>query len=328
MSGSNIAAVVGDGEVKSFADSNINLPHDKVVEYRSRVASLRDTLAVKIAADPAYAVVRAVEAGSLAKGTALRTTSDFDLAVYLRADKVPQNDVELLPWLVDRLKEARPRLDDDQFVPKDHCVCIMYRDGREVDVVPVLDAGRNDGDGHLISKDTGARVLTNIPGQLAFIRKRKARVPIRFRQGVRLVKWWAEQHKRSDPSFRFKSYLAELLSAHLLDHGIADFTSYPDLLMAIFGYISQSGLTEPILFEDNYKSSAVPVSVSSIMTIIDPVNPKNNIVADYTERDRRAIVAAAGEALDAISDAEYTPYPSQALQDWQEVLGAQFRGSR
>lgn len=322
---SNIAPFIDHGEVANFAESNVNLPHPKVVEYRARVSALRSSLEAKIAADPAYAVVRALQAGSLAKGTALRTTSDFDLALYLRADRVPLDPRELSPWLVERLKEARPQLDDDQFVLQDHCVRISYRDGRTVDVVPILDAGDGSGDGDLIRKDTGTHVLTNIPRHIEFVRKRKAALPVHYRQVVRLLKWWAEQLKRQDDIFRFKSYLSELICSRLLDMG-ADFTSYPEALAKIFTYIKDTGLTEPIIFEDYYKRSAVPRAAYGTMTVMDAVNPENNIVADYTEGNRSQIIAAANKALDAIDYAEYSADRGEAVALWTEILGQQFRG--
>jgi tRNA nucleotidyltransferase (CCA-adding enzyme) len=320
---SNTAPVIGHVEVATFAESNVNLPYDKVVEYRARVTSLRSMLETKIAEDPAYAVVRALQAGSLAKGTALRNTSDFDLAVYLRPDRVPLDPRELSPWLTERLKEARPQLQDDQFVLRDHCVSIVYRDGRSVDVVPILDAGDGSGNGDLIRKDTGARVRTNIPRHIEFVRKRKARLPIHYRQVIRLLKWWAEQLKLDD-NFRFKSYLSELLCSYLLDMKV-DFMSYTDALARIFTYVKESGLTDPIIFEDYYKRSAVPSSAFATMTVIDAVNPENNIVADYTELNRHAIVAAAGEALDAIVYAEYSADQGEAVSAWREILGHQFK---
>lgn len=322
---STTVPLIGHAEVAAFAETNVNLPHEFVVEYRARVNSLRDALEAKVAADPAYAVVRAVNAGSLAKGTALRTTSDFDLAVYLRPDRIPQDPRQLSGWLVERLKEARPQLSDSQFRPLDHCVSIEYKDGRTVDVVPILDAGDGTGDGDLIRKDTGERIRTNIREHVEFVRRRKARLPVHYRQVVRLVKWWAEQRKLEHQSFRFKSYLAELICAHRFDAGV-DFTNYPDALAQIFAYIKKSGLLEPIMFEDYYKRSEVPTSVYGRMTVIDAVNPNNNIVSDYSEANRVAIVAAASTTLDAIVYAEYTPHRGEAVAAWREVLGGQFRG--
>jgi tRNA nucleotidyltransferase (CCA-adding enzyme) len=323
---SSSTAIVGDSEVAAFASANIDMKREHVDAYRQRVSSLAGRVEAKISADPSYAVVRALQAGSLAKGTALRSTSDFDLALYLRRDKAPQEDRELLPWLVERLKETRPGLDDSQFQIEDHCVGIKYADGREVDVVPILDAGTGDGDGDLITKDTGARVSTNIPLQLEFIRKRKRHLPVRYRQGIRLLKWWAKQLKDNDPGFRFKSYLAELVCTHLFDTGAGDLGNYPSFLMAVFAYIQRSGLREPIVFADYYHRSSVPAAAHGVMTVIDPVNPRNNVVFDYTEGERTAIVNAAGAALDALTEAEYTPYPSAAVAEWQTILGRQFRG--
>jgi hypothetical protein len=202
---------------------------------------------------------------------------------------------------------------------------LNVKDGRKVDIVPILDAGDGSGDGDLIRKDTGARVRTNIPRQLEFIRTRKARLPVHYRQVIRLLKWWAEQLKREDDSVRFKSYLSELVCAHLLDRGVV-FTSYPDALASIFSYIKTSGLTEPIIFADYYERATVPRAAHGIMTVIDPVNPSNNIVSDYTERNRQTIVTAASRALDAIDFAEYAATTGEAVTAWAEVLGPQFRG--
>ena len=202
---------------------------------------------------------------------------------------------------------------------------IVYKDGRRVDIVPILDSGDGSGDGDLIRKDTGAKVRTNVRRHIEFGRVRKARCPVHYRQVIRLLKWWAIQQKGRDENFRFKSYFAELLCSHLLDTG-TDFSSYPNALASIFTYIQVTGLTTPIIFEDYYQRSAVPDSVHGIITVIDAVNPQNNVMRDYTETNRRAIVSAAGAALDAIDYAEYVPKRADAVAAWAEILGSQFRG--
>src|ERR1700682_3883216 len=158
--------IIGQGQVLSFAASRVNMPADQVQDYRNRVSALRERLESKIDADPSYALVRAQFCGSLAKGTALRTTSDFDMAVYLKPDQIPADDRELSPWLIERLKRTRQNLADDHFQRQEHSVRILYRDGRKVDVVPVIDAGDGTGDGPVIHKNSGARVLTNVRRQL------------------------------------------------------------------------------------------------------------------------------------------------------------------
>lgn len=46
-----------------------------------------------------------LHAGSVAKGTALRTINDMDVGVYVRKAAAP-DDARLVGWLVDRLREA------------------------------------------------------------------------------------------------------------------------------------------------------------------------------------------------------------------------------
>lgn len=305
QSSSSVTPIIGHQQIADFADARVNLPFDKVRQFRDRVNGLRDSLEAKIAADPGYAIVRTLHSGSVAKGTALRTVNDFDLAVYLKPDQVPADDRLLGSWLIARLKEARPRLADDQFVPQAHCVTIAYRDGTKIDVVPVLDVGDGGADGYLIEKDTGEQVLTNVRRHLEFIRARKKRVPVHFRQVIRLAKYWIRIRKTDDADFRFKSFLAEMLCAHLLDQGV-EMSDYAVALGAFFEYVVRSGLRETVVFDDYYDSSAVPVA-QGVITVIDPVNPGNNVAARYTDQDRERIVHAARAALDAIDYATYVP---------------------
>lgn len=56
-------------------------------------------------------------------------------------------------------------------------------------------------------------------------------------QVIRFVKWWAKQHKDADPDFKFKSFMAELIAAHLLDAGVS-FTDHAAALDAFLEYRS------------------------------------------------------------------------------------------
>ena len=154
-----------------------------------------------------------------------------------------------------RLREAYGGLmNADQFVPQHHCVQVQFRgSGLDVDVVPVLYEGDRDDRGYLITKDTGDRVLTSIPLHLAFTRKRKAVHKTHFRQMVRLVKWWKRMQAAERENFKFKSFMIELILAHLFDHGF-DGTDYASGLFEFFGYIRRSGLKERIIFTDHYSS--------------------------------------------------------------------------
>lgn len=109
----------------SFAAERVNLPSADAQKYRKQVRNLREQLERKIADDPDYGLVKMLHSGSVRKGTALKTTSDMDVAIYVKADAAPAgSDRELIPWMKDRLKGAFPQLKDDQFEDQDHCVTL------------------------------------------------------------------------------------------------------------------------------------------------------------------------------------------------------------
>src|SRR5258707_8488796 len=161
-------------DIVSFVTEKVNLPPDTAKKHRKQVNDLRERLEAKIDEDPAFDLIKMLHAGSVAKGTALRTVNDLDVAVYVRTGDAPKADSELIPWLAARLADANPNMKPDQFESQTHCVTIKFRGtGLDVDVVPVLYEGAADDCGWLVRKHTGERVLTSIPLHLAFMNDRK-----------------------------------------------------------------------------------------------------------------------------------------------------------
>jgi tRNA nucleotidyltransferase (CCA-adding enzyme) len=320
-------ALITHDNVKSFAGERVNLPSADAQKYRKQVANLRDQLQKKIDADPRYGLVKMLHSGSVRKGTALRTTSDMDVAVYVKsADAPTSSDNQLIPWMRDRLQEAFSQLSSEQFELQDHCVTLTFKtSGLAVDCVPVLYEGEADNVGYLINKNTGDRVLTSVSRHIEFVRKRKDAQPEHFAQAVRLVKWWAKQVKAQDNNFRFKSFMVELLIAHLADEGqkLAD---YPVALEAFFNYILDTELMERVAFTDYYKASKLPAANGAVMEFFDPVNPDNNVAARYTETNRQAILTAAETAADALAEARYSDTKGRAVERWHSILGRSFKG--
>jgi tRNA nucleotidyltransferase (CCA-adding enzyme) len=325
MHNSPMDQFVGHWEVSAFADEVVNLKRDDVEEFRKQVRTLRERLEGYISEHPDYSLVKMLHSGSVAKGTALRTLNDMDVAVYIKKTAAPSDEAQLLSWLKERLREVYPTMKEDQFVLQSHCVTISYRgSGLDVDVVPILYEGAKDDRGFLIVKDTGERVETSIPLHLEFIRKRKEANKHNYRQIVRLIKWWARAQKNNDSDFRFKSFVAELLCAHLADRG-TPLEDYPLALERVFAYIVRSGLRERISFDDYYSKNSLPKESTGPLEIFDPVNPQNNVTARYTDSLREKIVGAAQDALDAINEAHYATTKGRALEMWKVVFGPAFR---
>jgi hypothetical protein len=96
---------ITSADIAAFAASAVNLPKANADEMRGQVNTLRDRLENHIAANPGFSLVKMLHAGSVAKGTALRTVNDFDVAVYVKEDDAPAG-AELVPWMAERLRDA------------------------------------------------------------------------------------------------------------------------------------------------------------------------------------------------------------------------------
>ncbi len=322
-----MASDIGHSEIKAFAEDRVNLPAEKATKHRNQVNRLRDRLKRKIDSDPNYGLVKMLHAGSVAKGTALSDVHDLDTAVYVKVAEAPDgSDGQLIHWLADRLYDANTNMGRDQFVENPHCVTVTFKgSGLDVDVVPVLYEGEADDVGYLVRKYTGDRVRTSITLHLRFLRDRKAKYGASFAELVRLTKWWRRTVTNHDESFRFKSFMIELMWAHLADGGL-DLLDYPKALARFFGYIVKGEFEEQIAFTDFCTADELPARSTTPVEVLDPVNADNNVGGLYQWPDRDRIVTAARAALDAITEARTAPTKGRAVECWQVVLGPTFKG--
>ena len=315
---------VGHADIRSFAEDKVDLRSDHVSKYRDQVDNLRDELARHIADTPGFGLVKMLHAGSVAKGTALSNINDLDVAVYVKKEEAPVAEQDLVGWTRDLLVEAYPTKDPGDIESCRRCVRIHFRtSGLDVDVVPIIHEGGDDDYGHLVDKQDGGIVRTNVKLHLEFIRKRKAASP-HFAPVVRLAKWWARQQKEQDPEFKCKSFLIELLVARMADSG-ADLGDYEAALEEFFNWTVRTGLETRVAFEDYSPAGGLPRSGDAI-EVLDPVNPDNNVARLYSEDDRDALVRASQDASDAIREARYSTTKGRAVERWQAVLGPSFRG--
>lgn len=321
-----IAPRIAHSDIRQFAEDRVNLPADTAKERRQKVNELRERLANWMKDHPECGIAKSYLSGSLAKGTALKTSSDVDVALYINYEGEKKADRRLTDWIAERLRKAYPQMKPEQIEPQEYSVKIKYKEaGVDVDIVPVFYEGDPQDKGWLVSKKSGRLMLTSIPMHLAFTRKRKDAQPQHFAQVVRLVKWWAAEQKGADANFRLKSFMVELICAHLADNG-QSMADYRVALEAFFNYVVKTGLKTRIAFKDHYPASELPATLADPIQIFDPVNPKNNVASQYTENNRRLIVEAAQDALDALNEAHTAATKGHAVQMWQVVLGSSFRG--
>ena len=315
---------VDHGDIVRFAQDRVNLPRDKASEYRAQARRLREKLDGYLRENPDFTLKKMLISGSLAKGTALRSLNDIDLACYISGADTPQDVADLLNYLAERLRKAFPNFSPDQVKPQTYSVTVSFRGtGLDVDVVPILYDGDLQWYGRLVSQDDGSFLETSIPLHLEFIGKRKKAQEQHFAQVVRLVKFWARRVKNESPDFRFKSFMIEMILSHLCDKGL-DFSDYPEALQHFFTYVARTDMREKVIFTDYYRASAVG-QFSGPVQIIDPVNEKNNVGSLYTDAEANAIVDAALTAGDAIDAALATPTKEETIYYWRKVFGPSFQ---
>jgi hypothetical protein len=315
---------IDHSDIVRFAQDRVNLPKDKADENRAQARRLREKLESYLAQHPDFTLKKMLLAGSLAKGTALRSLNDIDVACYISGADAPADVTSLLNYLADRLRKAFPNFSPDQVKPQTYSVTVSFRgSGLDVDVVPILYKGNPQWYGDLVSQEDGSFLQTNIPLHLEFIRKRKQAQPDHFAQVVRLVKFWAKIAKSEREGFRLKSFMIELILSHLADEGL-DFSDYPEALQHFFTYVPRSNMREKIVFDDCYAPSTVG-AFSTPVQIIDPVNAKNNVSRLYSDAQADAIVDAASLAGDAVDAALAATTKEKTVYYWQKVFGSSFQ---
>lgn len=309
--------------IVAFADRTVNLPKDKAQEHREQVGRLCDKLKEYVKENPDFSLRKILLSGSLAKHTALRTINDADVAVYVKS--APEDVGELTQWLAEQLRKAFPNFSADQVTVQKYSVRVSFREsGLDVDVVPVyVEEGEEKDDwGHLVSQEDGSKLRTNITLHKEFIRKRQGN-DSNYRQVARLLKWWIKVRKDENSQFRFKSFLAELVLAKLVDDGMK-LNDYPEALLGFFDYIVKTNFAEQIIFKDYAAKAGTPGSCHDPIRVFDPVNSKNNVARKYSEHERQVIVDECVDAGDAIEAALLALTKTETLNYWQKVFGSSF----
>jgi len=310
-------------DIVQFAKDRVNLPKDKADEYRAQAARLREKVEGYLFEHPDFTLKKMFLSGSLAKGTALRSLNDIDVACYISGAEAPHEIKALLDYLAERLRKAFPNFSPDQVKPQTYSVCVSFRGtGLDVDIVPILYDGDAQWYGNLVSQEDGSFLKTSIPLHLEFTRKRKRAQETHFAQVARLIKFWARHMKKERDGFRFKSFMIEMILSQLCDQGL-DLSDYPEALQHFFTYVATSNMRERIVFSDYYKPSTVG-AFSEPVQIIDPVNAANNVSRLYSNAQADAIVDAALYAGDAIDAALAAPTKQLTVYYWQKVFGPPF----
>jgi hypothetical protein len=302
-----------------YYDSNVlRLPADKRKEYHAQVDRLIAQLSRRLVDRREIKITKVVKAGSFAKFTILRKTSadpvDVDLVFYISGRNIDLETLQSLnDTIYDLLIKIYPNKDVEDFEIQRKAATVSFvRTGLSVDIVPVIEDESRPSYGWQFDLQDGSKIQTCPPGQIQFVRDRKAQDKD-FRTLVRLAKKWRNQAELKP----FKSFTIELIMAYILDkEGAAG--SIEQRFRRFLLYIAQSGLKEVITFPENTSPYG---SFTTSVVILDPVYSLNNVAGRITETEREAIVAAALEAWEAANFAS----AENNKEVWKELFGPRFQ---
>lgn len=302
-----------------YYDSHVlRLPEDKRKEYHEQVDRLIAALTKRVHEQSEIKITKVVKAGSFAKYTILRKTSedpvDVDVVFYISGRSVDKESLTSLTQLIyDAMITLYPNKSVENFeIQRKAATVTFVGTGLSVDIVPVIEDPTRPGYGWQFDIHDGTKIQTCAPCQIKFMRDRKDKDPD-FRTLVRLAKKWRNRVELKP----LKSFAIELIMAHVLAKNGKDGAiekRFRDFLL----YIAQSGLKETITFPENgqvFSAFADPV------VILDPVCNSNNVASRISEEERQEIVAAALEAWETANFAS----TEDDVEIWKELFGPRFK---
>lgn len=305
-------------EIRYYDSTVLRLPADKRKEYHEQVDRLISALTKRVHEQSDIKITKVVKAGSFAKYTILRKTSedpvDVDVVFYISGRSVDQESLASLNQLIyDALIKLYPNKTVEDFeIQRKAATVTFVGTGLSVDIVPVIEDTARAGYGWQFDIHDGTKVQTCAPCQIKFVRDRKDKDPD-FRTLVRLAKKWRNRVELKP----LKSFTIELIMAHVLAKNGTDGSiekRFRDFLL----YIAQSGLKEVITFPEN---GLVFPSFTNPVVILDPVCNTNNVASRISEDERKEIVAAALEAWETANFASM----EDDIEIWKELFGPRFK---
>ncbi|WP_022673619.1 CBASS oligonucleotide cyclase [Novosphingopyxis baekryungensis] len=308
---------LNDAQLRRYDSNVLRLPADTRKEYHEQVDRLIDNLCKNVRNKTEIKITKVVKAGSFAKFTILRRTSedpvDVDVVFYIEGKDADAESLESLSSQIhDLLVDQYPNKSVEDFKIQRKAATVQFvGSGLAVDIVPVIEDDTRDGYGWQFDLSDGSKMETCAPCQIKFARDRK-NADKDFRTLVRMGKRW-----RNRAEIKLKSFMIELIFAYLLDRdgpegGIEQ--KFRDFLL----YIAQSGLKETISFPEN--SAFFRPQFDDPVVILDPVCSSNNVASRVTEDERLEIVAAAQEAWEAA----YFASTEDDDEVWKEIFGPKF----
>jgi Second Messenger Oligonucleotide or Dinucleotide Synthetase domain len=259
---------------------------EEVIDFQAE--EIRERIKGKATADGL--VVRSMPwSGSFAKKTGLRRHmrgdhdvegQDVDLTFVISPQTTQGEDIDSL---LDRFERyANESYPNTRRNPTKSSICLDFKSTKlSYDLVPML-AVEGDDEAQVLLRRDGERRSTSVQKHIEFIRTRTAKSNVqsgrvKFNEGVRLVKWWREMRQaRSQVLEDVPSMVIDLLCAKALDEHSVDET-YTETLSRWFGRMAHLVRRRKSIDFSDF-TSRTGHAVGALWSVLDPVNPDNNVV--------------------------------------------------
>ena len=312
---------LSDQQIKFFDTNVLKIDREKRKEYLGQVDHLIGCLQTKIDEETSFGVKKFIKTGSLMKGTSLKPRDSFpvdaDIAVALDVSEAKKEDINALHDKILKLLIAiYPQKPKSDFAVQPRTLGIEFRvSGLCVDLVPVIPIPSKPGFAWQPSSQGQPPIMTNIQGQLDFLKARRDK-DASYRILVRLLKRWRNTKELK----QLGSFSIELILAYLLDTRGAP-RNLEEGVSRFFLFLAQSELKQKIAFKENGTVTSWP---KETVVILDPVNSQNNVTKRITEAERQEIVKEALTAWETISTASHNGFKGETVDFWRNIFGRGF----
>lgn len=260
-------------------------------QIKERAENVRKNIKAKAEEDELI-VESTPNAGSFATHTGLRRHyrgdsevegQDVDLPFVINPETVSGEELD---ELLSRFKKyANASYPDSEIEATKSSVKLKFADNVSFDLVPMLST--DDSKEQVIIRSTGEEIKTSVQKHAEFIKARNRKSNeqegrVKFNECVRLLKWWRDFQSANSYALGSNdappSFLINLLAAYAFDELGVEKT-YAETLFkwsAFLAHISESRTA--ILFTDY---NTPEEDSEKIWTVMDPVNPENNVVGKW-----------------------------------------------
>jgi len=305
-------------------------------KIKQQADEVRDRISDK-AREDGVVVTATPKAGSFAKKTGLRRHmrgdsevegQDIDIPFVVKPPK--EGEYQLQPMINKFLTYAEQSYPNTDREGTKSSVKLKFTNTLSYDLVPLF--ATKDTEKQILVRTTGEEILTSVQKHTEFIKNRTQKSDqkkgvVLFNECVRLMKWWRDTKcAKADYLKDVPSILIDLLCAKAFDKWSVQST-YAHTLSEWCTYLAHVVSTrEPVSFSDY--SSKASQAISGKWSVVDPVNPENNLAERFHRYELDELGEWFQEARESWSRAiaaDMTGDDARSLEQLVDLLGNPFK---